>query len=59
MKGKTVGETEINSKNEKVDQTAQNVKNVTELKADTVVTETVKLPKKADKQEDHKTKAQT
>ena len=59
IKGKMIGETEIKSKNEKVDQTAQNVKNVTEMKADTVVTETVKLPKKADKQEDRKTKAQT
>ena len=59
IKEKLMGETEIKSKNEKVDQTAQNVKNVTEMKADTVVTETVKLQNKTDKQEDRKIKAQT
>ena len=44
---------------EKQDTEAQNVKNVTELNADTVVTETVKMPNKTDTQEDCRTKAQT
>ena len=44
IKGKMMGETEIKSKNKK---------------ADTVVTETVKMPNKTDTQEDRKTKAQT
>ena len=44
---------------EKPNTEAQNVKNVTEVKADTVVTETVKMPNKTDTQEDRKTKAQT
>ena len=44
---------------DKLDTEAQNVKNVTEVKEDTVITETVKMPNKTNTQEDRQTKAQT
>ena len=54
IKGKTVGETAI--KRKMMGEAEIKSKN---KKTDTVVTETVKMPNKTDKQEDRKTKAQT